>query len=89
MFHPTTAESKAQDVPLFVEIKAEACEDEGKERHEDSDSDRTAVGGAVGLGVSESNVLSHAQTWQKKTPIIFSQTIGNLNVMNISFRITM
>lgn len=66
MFHPTTAESKARDVPLFVEIKAEACEDEGKERHEDSDSDRTAVGGAVGLGVSESNILSHAQTWQEK-----------------------
>lgn len=67
MFHSTTAESKARDVPLFVEIKAEACKDEGKERHEDSDSDRTAVGGAVGLRVSESNILSHAQTWQKKT----------------------
>lgn len=53
--------------PLFVEIKAEACKDEGKERHEDSDSNRTAVGRATGFGVSECNVLSHTQTCKENT----------------------
>lgn len=63
-------------IPLFVEIKTEACKDEGKERHENSDSDRTAVGGAVGLGVSESNILSRTQTWKKN--IIFSNRMWKI-----------
>lgn len=46
-------------VPLFVEIKPKACKDEGKERHKDSNSNRTAVGGAGGFRVSESNILSY------------------------------
>lgn len=39
-------------IPLLVEIKAEACEDQGEERHEDSDSHGAAVGGAAGVGVN-------------------------------------
>lgn len=54
-------------VPLFVEIKAEACEDQGEERHEDSDGDGAAVGGAAGVGVDERYVFPHAQTWWRET----------------------
>lgn len=69
-------------IPLFVEIKSEACKDEGKERHEDSDSNRTAVGGAVGFRVSECNILSHTQTWKKT--IIFSGRIWKIvNIQNM------
>lgn len=57
-------ESRVHYVPLLVEIKPETCEDESKERHEDGDSNRTAVGGAVGFRVSECNVLPDAQTWK-------------------------
>lgn len=58
----SVAETRVHYVPLLVEIETEACKDESKERHEDGDGDRTAVGGAVGFGVGERNVLSHAQT---------------------------
>lgn len=58
-------------IPLFVEIKTEAGKDEGEERHEDSDSNRTAVGGAVGFRVGEGNIFSHTQTWRMN--IIFSR----------------
>lgn len=58
-------DARIRYIPLFVEIKAEACKDEGEERHEDGDSNGAAVGGAAGFGVSERNVLSHAQTWKK------------------------
>lgn len=54
-------------VPLFVEIKAEACEDQGEERHEDSDGDGAAVGGAAGVGVDERYIFPHAQTWWWET----------------------
>lgn len=54
-------------VPLFVEIKAEACEDQGEERHEDSDGDGAAVGGAAGVGVDERYVFPHAQAWWRET----------------------
>lgn len=60
-------ETRIDFIPLFVEIKAEACEDEGKERHEDGDSDRTAVGGAIGLGVGERDILPHTQTWKESS----------------------
>lgn len=52
------------NVPLLVEIKSQAGEDEGEERHEDGDGDGAAVGGAVGLGVGDGHVLPHAQTWK-------------------------
>lgn len=58
----SVAETRVHYVPLLVEIETKACKDESKERHEDGDSDRTAVGGAVGFRVGERNVLSHAQT---------------------------
>lgn len=62
----TAADTRVHDIPLFVEIKAKACEDKGKERHEDSDSNRTAVGGDAGVGVNERYIFSHTQTWKKK-----------------------
>ena len=54
-------------IPLLVEIKSEACKDEGKERHEDSDSNRAAVGGGIGFRVSECYIFSHTQTCKKKS----------------------
>ena len=69
-FKASTEDTSIQYIPLFVEIKSEACKDEGKERHEDSNSNRTAVGGAIGFRVSECNILSHTQTWKKN---IFSE----------------
>lgn len=52
-------------VPLFVEIEAQACEDEGEERHEDSDGHWTTVGGAVGFRVRKRHILSHVHTWME------------------------
>ncbi len=75
-------DTRIRFIPLFVEIKSKACKDEGKERHEDSDSNRTAVGGAVGFRVSESNILSHTQTWKKN--IIFSKIMWEtVNIQNM------
>lgn len=68
-------------IPLFVEIKTEACKDEGKERHEDSDSNRTAVGGAVGFRISEGNIFSHTQTWKKN--ITVSRSICEWRIFKI------
>lgn len=48
-------------LPLLVEIKAEACKDEGEERHKNSNSDGAAVGGTIGFGVREGHVLSQSQ----------------------------
>lgn len=56
-------------VPLLVEVEAEACDDEGEERHEDGHSNRAAVGGAVGFRVAERDVLSHAQTWRGRRSV--------------------
>lgn len=53
-------------IPLLVEIKAEACEDQSKERHEDSDSDGAAVSRAAGVGVYKCHVFPHAQTWKRE-----------------------
>lgn len=53
-------------IPLLVEIKTEACEDQGEERHEDGDSDGAAVGGAAGVGIDERYVFPHAQTWGRE-----------------------
>lgn len=58
-------DARRDDVPLFVEIKTEACKDEGKERHEDSNSNRTAVGGAAGFRVGEGDILPYTQTCQE------------------------
>ena len=66
-FRAKVAETRIDFIPLLVEIKAEACEDEGKERHEDGDSDRTAVGGAIGLVISERDILPHTQTWKESS----------------------
>lgn len=52
-------------IPLLVEIKAEASEDQGEERHEDSDSNGAAVGGAAWVGVNERYVFPHTQTWKR------------------------
>lgn len=73
--------TKIQHIPLFVEIKSEACKDEGKERHEDSYSDRTAVGRAIGFGVNECNILPHTQTWKKN--IILSKKLSSQWMTNI------
>lgn len=70
-------DTRIQYIPLFVKIKTEACKDEGKERHEDSDSNRTAVGGAIGLRVTQCNIFSHTQTCKKKN-IIFSKIIQKI-----------
>lgn len=52
-------------IPLFVEIEAKSCKDQGKERHKDCDSNRAAVGGGVGFRVSGRNIRSHTQTWKE------------------------
>lgn len=68
---PSVASFKSQDdkresfsfdnVPLLVEIKSQAGKDEGKERHEDGNCNRAAVGGPVDLGVGDAHVLPRAQ----------------------------
>lgn len=74
-------DTKIRHIPLFVEIKSEACKDEGKERHEDSYSDRTAVGRAIRFGVNECNILPHTQTWKKN--IIFGKKLSSHWMKNI------
>lgn len=52
-----------QQIPLFVEIKAKTGKDQSKERHQDGDSHRAAVG--TKLGGWRVLTLRHIQTCDK------------------------
>lgn len=48
-------------VPLFIKIKPKACDDQGKERHENGDGHRAAVGSGWNLWAFGG--LHYVQTW--------------------------
>lgn len=58
---------------MFVEIEAKASKDQGKERHQDGDGHRAAVG--TKLGGWQVLTLRHIQTWNRQM-YVFSLSVS-------------
>lgn len=75
-------------VPLFVEIEAEACEDESEERHQNSDGHRTAVG--TQLRGRRVLTLWHIQTCcgkEKHVIMLWTIRLSDLMLLGYGFNI--